>query len=377
MIASVLPMLSLLHVSRSGAISTTGGAANVPYSSVQWTRRFSSPGEFEAHLTVPLPVPWPGRYMVVLDGEEEFGILEKVECDDAGGGMPTLRGRFGESLWTRCVFGSPGGSVAGANWRQAMTAGMAAWRLPGFPSAVFGPGTASPAGSSYTLAGEAGKDAGGLLYDCGSDNSARPAIIYDRGSDEAHVVMDVRTGLDRTRGNAAGNAWAVFGVHLATAAKASYSGDYSTQCSEVIAYAEKADAGDGSEGTSYQVSVPVPGYDADTMWAQTAYEDVSSLLGRDEAITQGTGGNVYARGRLRSYDHRCALAIDAAVYGGGYGEWWDLGDLCEVEVRSLGIEAQARVEEVRITLNARGMFIEVTLGSRTVSRVARYLMGRR
>ena len=193
-------ILSFHHVAPDGAIALA--AANVPYTNLQWNRSYSAPGTFTAQLACALPVEWPGRYLVTLDGCDETGIVEKVEVSEegAGGTSPVVSGRFAESLMSRYRLGRAGGAVRGADWRQAATAAMLEWVMGDAPALKAGQGCEEPTGSSYAIAGEAGDDAATLLYAALNAHGAYPLLTYDRDADDQAIEVRIVEGLDRTRG---------------------------------------------------------------------------------------------------------------------------------------------------------------------------------
>lgn len=357
------PVLSVHRVSASGAISLV--AANVPYYSLIWERSMTTCGTFKATLDCPLPVTWPGRYLVTASGTREVGVLEKVDAEEEGtASSPVLSGRFAESVWDRYQLGPGGGSAWGADWRQAATAAATAWHMGDVPPLAMGPGTEAATGSSYAISGKAGDSAMELIYSCATANGAYPLLSYDRDADPEHLTLSFVDGLDRTRGQSE-RPIAVFSVALGSASGVSYSGDYSVACSEVMAHAEK----DVDQGTvAVSRTLGVPGFDPETQWEARAYEDVSSLIGQDATPTADL---VDAAGALRAYDHMPDVAIDADAEDSGYGEWWDLADLCEVEVPSIGLVASERVQSVTITAEPSGVTVVPTFGTKQISRLAR------
>lgn len=362
-------MASLHHVSASGAVELV--AANVPYTSLLWTRRLSEPGEFSLKLACDSPVAWPGRYLVTVDGRDEVGVVEKVEGTwDGLDSNAEFSGRFGECLWDRYQLAAGGQTARGANWRQAVTAALRSWHMPDLPPLALGSGTQSSTGSSYRLSGEAGDTASEVIYDCTYANDARPLVGYDRGADRKRLSVRIIDGVDRTRDQKA-NPWCVFSLQMGSAVDVGYSGDYSTSCSVVMAHAEKQN---GEDEIVVDRTVKVPGFDNSVQWQARAYEDVASLIDRDEDPTPAL---VDEAGALRARDHMPALSVDCTSTAAGYREWWDLGDLVDVEVPELMMTASANVEEVRETYDGRGFRLEVTVGTKQISRVQRAIMGRR
>lgn len=358
------PVLSIHAVGPDGSISLA--AANVPYSSILWNRSRSAPGTFEADLLCDLPVPWPGRYLVTLTGRDECGVVEKVEAADDGATPPKVSGRFAESLWDRYRLGHAGGTARGADWRQAVTAALSAWHMADLPPLSMGAGTEAATGSSASVSGEAGDSAADLIYQVCNDNSAHPLVSYDRASDRLRLAVSIVDERDLTREQRA-LPWKVFSLDVGSALSAEYSGDYSCACSVVEAFA----AGTGEGAGDVVQTVSVASFDAATQWQQRAYEDVSSLIDED---TEPTPALVADAGRLRTQDHEAALEVDCSVISAGYRTDWDLGDLCEVEVASIGLVAQERIEEVRETVDANGESIEVALGMKYLSRISRYMV---
>lgn len=360
-------ILSLYEVSQSGAISLV--AANVAFTNLQWKRRMSSCGEFAASIVGRFPAPWPGRYLLTRDDAANVGVVEKVEAtESARGEAVSVSGRFAESMWARWHAGPDGAAVSGANWRQAVTAALGAWHMGDVPELLMGEGTEAPTGSSYELRVDKGGGALDAILNVTRDNGAYPVVSYDRDVDGQHLVVSIVDGRDRTRGQTALPVQ-LFSLAMGNASGATYSGDYSVGASEVFARAEK---GAGDAVARVDATVAVPGFDAATMWAARAYEDVSQLVG--DAPTQS---EVDRAARLRCYDHQPDLAIDATVTGYGYREWWDLGDLVECEMPSISLQARERVEEVREVAKAGGVTVEATLGTREISRAVRAAMGRR
>lgn len=364
-------IVSIHRVSPAGEILLV--VANVPFTTLQWNRRLSSCGDFAVELACDMPVEWPGRYLVTVSGRDEVGIVEKAEGKDGSGrDQPSISGRFAECLWDRFRFAHAGATARGANWRQAVTAALSAWHMGDVPPLAMGEGTEAPAGSSYALSGDAGDSAMETIYGCAAANGSRPVVGYDRDADPARLSVRLVDGLDRTRLQR-DRPWCVFATALGTATAVSYSGDYSTMCSVVDAYAEH---GQDADLVAVERTVAVPGFDPETMWEQRAYEDVGSLIGQDVSPTEAL---VDSAGGLRAYDHLAALAMDATVVGGGYRDWWDLGDLVEVEsVWSRGVST-SRIEEVHEVVKPSSLLsVEVTVGNKQISRDRRMLiMGRR
>lgn len=356
------PELDIHRVDPGGAISLV--SANVPYNTLQWTRKLATCGQFEALLDCELPVPFPGRYIVTASGMDEVGIIEKVSASEAASDSSvSVSGRFAESIWDRYQLDAGGATVRGADWRQAVTLACSSWHMPDVPAIALGAGTAAQTGQGYALSGGEGDSAMEAIYARTEANGAYPLLTYDRATDTG-FVLEIREGLDRTRDQTE-NPIAVFSLGMGSASMMGYNGDYSVACSEVIAYASKEQDG---VTTAVRRVVAVPGFDQASAWRARAFEDVSSLLDQDDVPTAGL---VDASGLLRTYDHMPSIAIDGTVYGDGYRSWWDLGDLCEVEMPSIGLSARERVEEVRIVANPSGVTVEGTLGTKQISKLMR------
>jgi hypothetical protein len=354
-------ILSAYHVASDGSVELV--AANLPYSNLQWNRSLSTCGTFSAQLVGSLPLSWPGRYLVVRSDRPEVGVLEKVEAsEDDGGVTASMSGRFAECLLDRRAFGPDGGSVSGADWRQAVTQAFATWPMPDAPAISMGDGTAAKTGSSYAIRVDAGKTGMANVYSVASANGAYPTLSLDWEAGD--LELSIVDGLDRTRSQS-DRPVCVFSLDMATATSTSYSGDYSVSCSEVLAWA-KAPSQDAVAVTS---EVAVPGFDAETMWQGVAAEDVSTLCSDSPTATEAASA-----GRLRTYDHMPALSIEMDPMGSGYGSWWDLGDTCEADVPAAGVSCSARIEEVREVVKTDGATLEVSLGTKRISRAARTYM---
>lgn len=361
-------IISIHHVDEHGSISLV--AANVPYTNLQWNRRFSSCGDFAVQLVGGMPVEWPGRYLLTSSEHDEVGIIEKVESAEGSSPSCSLSGRFAESLWGRKTFGHGGASVSGADWRQAVTAALTSWHMPDIPAIVLGDGTKEPSGSSYALTAAAGDSAMERIYECAAANGSYPLVTYDRVLGDGALHASILTGLDRTRAQAE-RPVCLFSVRMANISSGEYVGDFSCACSEVLAYAED---GSGDDLVSVSRTVPVPGFDAATQWAQSCYEDVSSLLEDEQPPTKEL---VDSLGGLRAYDHLADQSADVTVMGRGYREHWDLGDLVEVELPSAGLSSVSRIEEVREVRKDSGVTIKVSIGNKVLSRLRRAMIARR
>ena len=145
---------------------------------------------------------------------------------------------------------------------------------------------------------------------------------------------------------------------MGTAYGVSYSGDYSVACSEVAAYAEKDDA-------VTSATAPVPGFDASAQWMAAP----SRTWGRSRATAQ--------RRKASSLRAPCARATTGRTSPStgrersGLRTEWDLGDMVEVEVPSVGLAGAERVEEVRIVCKEGGVTVEASLGTKHISKIAR------
>lgn len=360
-------IISIHHVTQAGKIELV--SANVPFSNLQWTRRCASVGEFSVALIGRFPAPWPGRYLLTRDDAREVGVVEKVEAgESAKGEASQITGRFLESIWSRYEFGKAGEDAVGANWRQSVTTGMVGWHLSDVPPLVLGKGTELATGNSDRTHGKEGATAEDAIYSRLQANGAYPLVTYDRDADRDHLVIEILTGEDRTRSQRK-NPLQLFSLMMGNVSGANYSGDYSAAASTILAYAEK---GSGEETVRRSLSYAVPSFDPATQWLATAYEDVSQLVGDAATVEQ-----VRSAAALRAYDHLPSIAIDGTVSGVGYKTDWDLGDLCEVEMPSIGLTAAERVQEVREVAKAGGVTVEATLGTKSISRLARAMMGRR
>lgn len=357
-------ILSVHHVDARGGISLV--AANVPYSNLQWTRSLTGIGGFSLQLACPVPVSWPGRYLLVRDDADEVGVVEKVT--DEEGEPPTMEGRFAGCLWERWVAPSGGASATGASWRQAATRALSSWHMGDLPPLTLGEGTQAPSGSSYRISCDEGKGGMSAVIATLADQGARVVVGYDRDASPTHLTVRILTGLDRTRSQSS-NPVQVFSLEMGSAGSVSYVGDYSTGCSQVMAHAE---AGSGDSAVVVDRTVRVQGFDAATQWAARCLEDVSQLAG-----DVPTSASVDAAARLRAYDHMPEVSVDCDVSVLGYRTDWDVGDLVEVEVPSLGLVAQERVQEAREVHKAGGVTVEATLGTKRLARVARAMLGRR
>lgn len=357
-------IISIYSVDVSGRCSLT--AANVPFWTLQWTRRLSSCGDWSASLVGTFPLPWPGRYLLARSDRPEVGVIEKVSARSGEDGDEVeVSGRFAECVLDRRAFGPGGASVDGADWRQAVTRAFAAWPMPDAPRIAMGEGTHAQTGHSYALRvkeGRSGMDE--VLSSCAA-NGGYPALSLDW--EAGGLVLAIRDGLDRTRAQSVRPPW-MWSLEMATASSVSYSGDWSPASSRVLAFAKPTGEG-GTEPPAVTAEADVPGFDQDTMWQGVAAEDVTSLCSDSPDASEVASG-----ARLRSYDHCPALAIDMDAMDSGYAEAWDLGDTCEVAVPAAGVTGTARIEEVREVVNESGATLEVQLGTKEISRAERTVM---
>ena len=319
----------------------------------------STCGDFSAELVGSFPLPWPGRYLLVRGDRPEAAIVEDVKYVDD---VASMTGRFAECLLDRRRFGSSGGSASGADWRQAVTEAFASWPMPDAPAISMGEGTDRSTGASYVIRPGKSDTAMDAVYAVTAAKGSYPVLSLDWKA--GALSLSIADGVDRTRSQS-DRPVMVFSLEMATASEVSYYGDYSCACSHVIATA----SGSGDDAADVEVEVDVPGFDPETMWMACAAEDVSSLCSDDP-----TEEEVAEAGALRAYDHMPALSVDATAMGQGYGTLWNLGDTCEADVPKAGVSCSARVEEVREVVKKDGATLEVSLGSKQITKVARALM---
>lgn len=361
------PVISIHKVSVYGTIDLI--AANFPYSSLLWTRRMSTVGDFECALLGPFPAPWPGRYIVTASGRPEVGIVEKIEVDEDGGTAPaTVSGRFLESLWDRWRVTPSSLPATGGSWRQAVTAACRSWHCSDAPLIRPGAGTDVGRGESYKITDDYGKSGMELIYSETAAHGARPMLSYNRAK-SGDVELRIVDGVDRTRTQDSVPP-CIFSLALASVSSISFAEDVSAAASVVMAYCEAQD------GTVVEQPAYVPGFDPASGWESVAVEDVGSLLSLPDGV-EPTPEQVAQAGGLRAYDHMPVVSIDFDCTRVGYMDEWDLCDLVEVEVPSLGLVAVQRIEEVRESYDSDGPKLEVTAGTKQMSRLARAMLGRR
>ena len=353
-----MTVLSIYVAAEDGSLSLI--LTNIPFSNLQWNRRLSSCGDFTAQLTGDAPFEWPGRYVITRSDRPEAAIVEKVEAADGEGA--TISGRMAECLLDHRSFGPGGGVATGANWRQAVCEAFRAWPMPDAPAIAMGEGTEGRTGASYALRAGERDTALDAVLSVTSSRGACASLAVDWAA--GGLVLSIREGVDRTRGQSE-RPPCVFSVDMATASKVSYSGDYSVAKSSVIAYAQPV----GEGATPVTSEVAVPGFDAATMWMATASEDVSSLC-----PDAPSAADAASAGALRAYDHMPSIAIDNVVMGSGYPELWDLGDTVEVAAPGAGVVGASRIEEVREVVKGEGATLEVSLGTKGISRERRAAM---
>lgn len=354
MIDKSMAVISIYHVTSDGGISLM--VANLPYSNLQWTRKLSTCGSFSIQLVGDVPMPWPGRYLLVRSDRPEVGLVEKVEYSETA----SMSGRFAECLLAYRSFGPSGASVSGPGWRGAVAAAFSSWPMPDAPEITLGDGTEGT-GSPYTIMADEKTAAMDAVYAVTAAQSSYPTLALDW--EHGALDLSIMNGVDRTRGQSERPVM-VFSLEMATAQAASYSGDYSVSRSKVIAYAK----GSGEDAQAVTVEVAVPGFDPETMWQASATEDVSSLCSDEPGANEAKDA-----GLLRAYDHMPALAVDVTVLGSGYGSTWNLADTCEADVPEAGVSCSARIEEVREVVKREGATLEVLLGSKVISRISRAL----
>lgn len=360
MIDGASAVLSIYKVSSAGDISLF--IANLPFSNLQWTRKLSTCGNFSVQLVGDLPVPWPGRYLLSRSDRPEVGVIEKVEYqNDETGEAASISGRFAECFLSYRSFGVDGASVTGYGWRGAVAAAFVTWPMSDVPSITLGNGTAG-SGASYTVRADSKTTAMEAVYAVSAAKSAYPMLSLDWSGNA--LDLSILDGVDRTRSQSERPAM-VFSLEMATAQSTSYSGDYSVSRSKIIAYAK----GSEENSTAVTVEVLVPGFDQETMWQASATEDVSSLCSDSPSSSEASEA-----GELRAYDHMPSVSVDVTILGEGYGTTWDLADTCEASVPQAGVVCSARIEEIREVVKKEGTTLEVSLGSKAISKVSRAMM---
>lgn len=302
---------------------------NIPYTNLQWTRRYYSAGEFSMQLPVSAYDP---AWAYIGTGERpEFGIVQKRQYTYDGGDVIQLSGFFYEKrLDDRACF--PRYVADKPTTEEAARALFSTYKadLPLTLAAANSPLLGDRTRSDFT-----DDPLGEKLYRMLETRELSQRVTYDYVADR--LTWGVWQGKDRTQDQTE-NAWVVFSSDFGNVEKLDVnedSSDYFNYC--IIPAAEDEN---GKETVVERVDLTGGGYRREMVLDKrsTKPDDGQSDADFRAALRQEGMEKLLEKQVIREVD------IDAAETG--YLLDYDLGDLCGILIPRFGLELSARIVEV-------------------------------
>ena len=329
-------------------------AVCVPYTNLQWNRRYYEAGDFSMQVARDQFDPaW--RYLW-SPSRPEVGMVQKVAYTGEGfAGTVQVSGFFAEKMlddavcYPRYVGDEP--TTEGAC--RAIFSAFAG-DLPISLGAAGDPMVGDRTRSDFS-----DDELGSKLYSILETREASCRVRYDFEGDE--LIFEVWKGLDRTQGQSV-NPWAVFSTAWGNLSGESVNSDESAYRNVCIVPAYEGE--DGVETVTVTVDLSAEGERKRRMVLDkrsSKPEEGQSLEDFKAALEQ--------EALEKLADKQPEVEVDAEV-SSGYLESWDLGDRVSIDVPAVGISMEARVVEVAEVFKSSGHEVTPTFGNKKIRRIA-------
>ena len=328
-------------------------AVCVPYTNLQWNRRYYEAGEFSMQVARDRYDPsW--RY-IWSPSRPEVGMVQKVAYSGEGlAGTVQVSGFFAEKMLDdRVCFPRYVGDEPTTEEACRAIFSKFAGDLP------ISLGSANaPLVGDRTRSDFSDDELGSKLYSILETREASCRVRYDFERNE--LLFEVWQGLDRTQGQSE-NPWAVFSTAWGNLSGESVSYDESAYRNVCIVPAYEGD--DGIETVTVTVDVSAEG----ERKRQMVLDKRSSKPESDQSLSEFKEA-LAQEAREKLADKQVEFEVDAKV-SAGYMESYDLGDRVSVEVPSVGMSLDARVVEVDEVFKSTGHEVTPVFGNKKVRRM--------
>lgn len=328
---------------------------NIPYTNLQWTRRYYEAGEFE--VVVPKTVYDDEWYYIYSADRPEVGVIEKITNGDDED--VRLSGFFAEKMlddktcwpWYKGTFSTV--EAAARDIFQTYKDDLAV---------VLGDAN-NPMIGTKSVHDFSDDELGKKLYAVLTPFEASYSVKYDYNT--AQLKFTVWQGLDRTQDQTI-NAPKTFSTDFGNIASKSLNIDDSDYKNFAIAPFDSND--EGRELGYFFIDMSNGGYKKEIVYnfrgrkpnIDDPYEDI-------EALKQEVTERLFERQKIQE--------IDISVTGEDYMIDYDLGDKCDVILDDLGISLTARIVEVYEVFKPDGNSITIGLGNKRITNMQRAVQG--
>ena len=328
-------------------------AACVPYTNLQWDRRYYEPGEFSMQIRAE---DFDPAWAYVWSPERpEMGMVQKVAYSAEGGydGTVQVSGFFVEKMlddrvcYPRYVGDEPATETAVRKIFEAYKGDLPIALAP----------ANSPLIGDRTQSDFSDDELGTKLYSILETREASMRVTYDLEADA--LRLSVWQGLDRTQGQSV-NPWAVFSTAWGNLSGESVDLDASAYKNVCLVLAQEDE--DGVPGVTVTVDLSREGERKRQMVL-----DKRSSRPEDGQGAEDFRAALEQEAMEALADAQAVTTVDADVEG--YLDSFDLGDLVSVDVPAVGLAMDARVVEVNEVFKAEGHEATAAFGNKRVRRI--------
>lgn len=324
--------------------------ASVPYTNLQWRRRYYQAGEFS--VQVPLSQYSPSWAFLGSPDRPELGMVQKVQASGGSEPFVQLGGFFAEKILDEkaCYPRYTGSSQTAEG---AVRAVFEAFRddLPVRLAEANDPMLGSRVQSDFS-----DPPLGQKLYSILESQGLSLRVGYDFEADE--LSLSVWSGADRTQSQSS-NAWQTFSTLFGNVASSEVNMDTSAWRNYAIVPCNADDA--GRERQTLYLDLSGGGYRREVVidMRGSKPEDGQEQADFEAAVLQEAAEAMTAYLPIEDADITAAGGV-------GYLSDYDLGDVCDLVLAELGVRLEARIVGVDEVFKAQGNSTTLLFGNKKI-----------
>lgn len=325
---------------------------NIPYTNLQWTRRYYDFGDFSAQI--PLKHFDESWAYIGSPDRKELGIVQKELASDFD--HIQVSGFFAEKMldYKACY----PRYIGDAQKTETAVRRIFERYKDGLPIKL-GPEN-SPLLGDRTQSDFSDDQLGTKLYSILESRECSYSVRYDFMQNQ--LYLDVWQGLDRTSSQSK-NPFQTFSYEFGNVMERTMDFDDSDYFNYVIIPANADDNGVEQQTFYLDWTNGEPRRSFVKDMRSSRPEDGQSMADFKEACIQEAIEALMSRRKVES--------VDLNVVDKGYMTDYDLGDKCDVMLSDLGISMQTRIVEVSEVFKADGHTLTVGLGNKRISNIRR------
>lgn len=327
---------------------------DIPYTNLQWTRKYYEAGEFSMQVTLDVyDQSW--AYIGSTD-RPELGMVQKVEHQDETERFVQVSGFFCEKMLDdRVCFPRYTGD---ASYTETAAHNIFKRYLGGLP--IEEGQVHSPLLGDRTQSDFSDDELGTKLYSILETRELSQRVEYDYLQNK--LVWSVWHGVDRTQSQSE-NPWAVFSSEFGNIDKSDYTRDSSDLKNYCIIPAKEDE--NGKETVVEYVD-----------WTNGGDRHEMVLDKRGEKPEDGQSDADFRAGLRQEgaeamMGHQVVEDVDIDSHDGQYLVDYDLGDVCDIIIQSIGVTAEARIVEVDEVYKAGSHKATLGFGNKRISNTTR------